>query len=153
MTPPPMMTTRARPGSSGWSVIALRLAEQAGEISSPEPLDRPVEALHRPGPEVEVDRAGSALDGTPQRPPVLARKAKQAGAGDLAVQRPAVIRGDQLGQAVQRQTALAPDIAELEARVVIARVLIVDQADPLAVVDQVGGQQVVVARDRAAICS
>jgi hypothetical protein len=42
-----------------------------------------------------------------------------------------------------------PDVAELEAGVVVARVLVVDQPDPVAVVDEVGRQQVVVARNRA----
>ena len=42
--------------------------------------------------------------------------------------------------------ALAPDVAELEVGVVVAGVLVVDDEDGPAVVDEIGGQQVVVAR-------
>ena len=42
--------------------------------------------------------------------------------------------------------ALAPDVAELEVGVVVAGVLVVDDEDRLAVVDEVGGEEVVVAR-------
>ena len=44
------------------------------------------------------------------------------------------------------EPALGPGVAELEERVVVAGVLVVDQPELLAVVDEVAGQQVVVAR-------
>ena len=44
------------------------------------------------------------------------------------------------------EAGLAGDVAELEAGLVHARVLVVDEPDPVAVVDEVGGEQVVVAR-------
>ena len=52
------------------------------------------------------------------------------------------VRLDLLG----REVALGRGVAELEAGVVVAGVLVVDQPDPVAVVDEVRGQQVVVAR-------
>src|SRR5580700_10109487 len=58
----------------------------------------------------------------------------------------AVVRLDQLLELVEREVALAPDVAELEVGVVVPGVLVVDNEDRLAVVDEVGGQEVVVAR-------
>ena len=56
-------------------------------------------------------------------------------------------RRDQLVDLLARQVALGRGVAELEGGVVVAGVLVVDQPDPLAVVDEVAGEQVVVARD------
>src|SRR6266702_1145367 len=153
-----MITTRARLGSAGGaaapprpSVIPGRLVQQGAEPGGREALGRALEALHRPGPEIEVERAGRALNRPPQRPAVLPGQAEQPRPGDLVPQRPAVVPSDELGQPVVGQAALGGDVAELEARVVVARVLVVDQPDAGAVVDEVGGQQVVVARDRALV--
>src|SRR3984885_15068290 len=143
-----MITTRARPGRL--SVIALRILEQGGEVAGRESGRRSLEALHGPRPEIEVQRARGVLDRAPPGPSVLARQAEQPGPGRLAPPRRAVIGGHQLLQDLHRQTALAPDVAELEAGVVVARVLVVDQPDAVAVVDKVRGQQVVVTRDGAA---
>ena len=65
-------------------------------------------------------------------------------AGDL----PEVRRHQRLG-AVTVEQALLHGVAELEGGVVVAGVLVVDQPDPLSVVDEVGGQQVVVAGHHA----
>src|SRR6266702_1141321 len=73
------------------------------------------------------------------------------GAGDLVPQRTAVVLRDQRLQRLVWQLALAPDVAELEAGIVIARVLVVDQPDLLAVLDEVGREQVVVAWDGALV--
>src|SRR6185437_3504570 len=48
----------------------------------------------------------------------------------------------------EREVRLAPDVPELEARLVVARVLVVDQPQLAADVDEVLGEQVVVARHR-----
>src|ERR1700678_1052561 len=89
------------------------------------------------------------LDRGPQGPAVHAGQAEQPGPGDLARPGPPVVGGDKRGQAIVVEASLGPDVAELEAGVVVARVLVVDQPDLIAVVDEVGRQQVVVARDRA----
>src|SRR5437764_11995639 len=109
-----MMTTRARDGSADpgprdledfWSlgrpsssrsltfgsVIAGGLVQQPAEPGIGEALRRAVEPLHRPGPEVEIQRADRRLDGTPQRPAVLPGQPEQPGARDLGPQRPAVV--------------------------------------------------------------
>src|ERR1019366_6492038 len=133
-----MTTTRARPGSAGPagspSVIALRLLKQQRKTGRGELRGGGLEPFHRPRPEVEVERASRLLDGSPERPAVLGRQAEQPGPGDLAAQRPAVVRRDKLGQA-----ALAPDVAELETGIVVAGVLVVDQPDAIAIVDEVPG--------------
>ena len=79
--------------------------------------------------------------------PYLATMPCSSGAGDLVAQPAAVVRGDEFVELIDGQAALAPDVAQLEARVVVAGVLVVDQPHPVAVVDEVAGQQVVVARD------
>ena len=56
--------------------------------------------------------------------------------------------GRRLVELLGRQIRLAPDIAELEAGVVVARVLVVDQLELAPDVDEVLSQQVVVARNR-----
>src|SRR5579862_6901924 len=143
-----MITTRARAGSPGTpgrpdaaetSVIGLDLLEQAEEIARGEPGGRTLEPFHPPAPEVEVDRARAVLDRAPQGPPVHADQPEQPGPGDPAAPRPAVVGGDQVGQGVPREVGFGPDVAELEARVVVAGQLVVDQPDPVPVVDEVRG--------------
>src|SRR5215472_18615757 len=112
-----MMTTRAL---LGISVIALDVLKQVLEAGGREAAGRALEAFHRPGPEVVVDRARAVLDRAPQRPPVHANQAaEQAGPGDLAAPRPAVVGRDQLGQGFSGQVRLGRDVAELEASVVV----------------------------------
>src|SRR5215467_13865935 len=149
ITPPPMITMRARCGSSAidYLIPSLHIVQQPGEVLAGEAARRAFEALHRPGPEIEVQRAGRVLDRPPQRPAVLAHQAEDPGPGDLVPQRRPVVAGDQLGERVQGQPALTPDVAQLETGVVVAGILVVDQPDPLAVVDEVRGEQVVVAGD------
>ena len=55
---------------------------------------------------------------------------------------------DQLLQLLEREVAFAPDVAELEVGVVVARVLVVDDRHRSAVVNEVGRQQIVVARSQ-----
>src|ERR1700751_812165 len=99
-----MTTTRALGGRAGLamelgiievSVIALDVLEQVLEAGGREAAGRALEAFHRPGPEVVVDRARAVLDRAPQRPPVHADQAEQPGPGDHAPPGAAVVRGDQ----------------------------------------------------------
>src|SRR5579862_9939049 len=98
-----MMTTRERGGRGGAmtgarlgkSVIELDLLEEGGEVRGGEAGGGAFEAFHGPGPEVVLDRAGAVLDRAPQRPPVHADQAEQAGPGDHAPPGAAVVRGDQ----------------------------------------------------------
>src|SRR5215813_8496729 len=134
-------------GGRGWggrgsggradSVIALDVLEQAAEVVGRESGRGALEPFHRPRPEVEVERARGVLNGAPQGPPVHARQAEQPGPGDPVAQRPPVVDPDQLRQRVHREVALGPDVAELEAGVVVAGVLVVDQPDPVPVIDEV----------------
>ena len=98
-------------------------------------------------PEVEIDVADRVLDGRPQRPPVLGHQPQQPCSRHLVGDRPAVVVGHQGLELVERQVRLAPDVAELESGVAVARVLVVDQPQAVAAVDEVGRQQVVVAGD------
>src|SRR5262252_1522698 len=124
--PPDCPPARATPPGSPppGLVIALDLVEQQAELRRGEPGHRAVKALHRPGPEVEVNRADRRLDRPPERPSVLARQAEQFGPGHLVAQRPAVVLADQPFQRGIGQVTLAPYVAELEARVVVTRVLV-----------------------------
>src|SRR3978361_548212 len=149
MTPPPMTTTWARSGREGaTSVVPRRLLEQLAELRAVELGDRPVVLLHAPLPEVEVDLADRALDRSPECPAVLGHQSPEPGPGDAMAAQPPVVRLHQLVELLGGQVGLAPEVAELEARVVVAGVLIVDQPQLLAVVDEVARQQVVVARNR-----
>src|SRR4051795_3699910 len=140
MTPPPMMTTWARSGGDVlamyvsdvlWSVGGVYVVEQAGDMRAVEFGDGGLVAFHRPAPEVVLQCAGGALDAAPQCPAVLGDDALQVGSGGLVPQCPAVVRGDELIQLVGGQATLAPDVAELEAGIVVAGVLVVD--DPHSV--------------------
>ena len=55
---------------------------------------------------------------------------------------------DELCELLEREVRLAPDVAELEGGLVVAGVLVVDQLQLAADVDEVLGEQVVVARNR-----
>src|SRR3954468_18152989 len=134
MTPPPITTTRAR---CGRSVIAGHLLEEPLEVRAVELRDRTLVLLQPPGPEVEVDGADGVLDGGPQRPAVLRQQPPEPGPGYPVAEQPSVVGLDQLVELVERQRRLAPEVAELEAGVVVAAVLIVDEPQPLAVVDDV----------------
>src|SRR5208337_2583542 len=127
-----MITTRAR---EGISVILLDVLEQVFEASGGETTGRALEPFHGPGPEVVIEGARGVLDRAPQRPPVHAHQAEEPGPGDHAPPRPAVVGRDELGQRVIGQVRLGPDVAELEAGVVVTGQLVVDQPDPVPVVD------------------
>jgi hypothetical protein len=55
--------------------------------------------------------------------------------------------GYEFVEVLEREIRLAPDVAELEAGVVVARVLVVDEPEAVADVDEVLGEEVVVAGD------
>src|SRR3712207_1226920 len=140
-----MTTTRARAGSS---VIAGGLLEEPLEVRAVELRERPVVLLHPPGPEVEVQGADRILDRGPQRPAVLRHQPPEPSTSDAVPEQPAVVRPDQRLQVLERQGGLAPDVAELEVGVVVAAVLVADQPELLAVVEEGSREQVVVARNR-----
>src|SRR5580704_3345936 len=151
MTPPPMMITWARSGSGAPLIISGRLVEQPPPGRAGHHGRRRLEPLHGPAPEVELDRAAGVLDRPPQRPSVLAYQPQDLGARYLIPQKSAVVPAHQGREGVGGQAAFPPDVAELETGIVVARVLVVDEPDLLAVVDEVRGQQVVVARHRARV--
>ena len=118
----------ARDGVIG---VAKRVDAEASHLACP--------VLLKPSrPEVEVDIAGAVLDRCPERPAVLGHQAEQPRAGDLCPRSAAVVRAHQLVEMIEAQVRLAPDVAEFEAGVVVACVLVVDEPDPLTVVDHVG---------------
>src|SRR6478735_10721759 len=121
MTPPPTMTTWARDGRS---TTGGHLLEEPREVGSAEGRDRLLVALRPPPVEVVVDRAGRGLDEAPERPAVLARQHLQPHPREGGSrERPEVrlgVRLDLLG----REVALGRGVPELEARVVVAGVLV-----------------------------
>src|SRR5680860_1045765 len=120
--------------SHGWwtSTRRGRRAEPGIEGRVVELLDSPVVLLHPPLPEVEVERAVGVLDGGPQRPAVLRHQTEQAGASDEVRPLPPVVVGDELVELVGREVRFAPDVAELEAWVVVPGVLEVDDPQPVS---------------------
>ena len=129
----------------------MDVLEQLPEAGTLHLRDRPLVVLHRPFPEVVVERTDGVLDEAPQRPAVLRHDRLEPGAGHLLGPGAAVVRGHQLLEVLVVEPALCPGVAELEAGVVVAGVVVVDQPDLLAVVDEVLGEQVVVARDGALV--
>src|SRR5664280_2062352 len=142
------VSTASAPAPPHRSVVALDVPDQLLQVRPPKGGHRPLVVLQAPGPEGEVDVTGRVLDRRPQRPPVLGHEPLEARPGDPVDQRSPVVAGDQQLELVVVEVALAGDVAEFEARVVVARVLVVDEVDPLTVVDEVPGQQIVVARHR-----
>src|SRR3954470_7897478 len=97
MTPPPMTTTRARSGSGvATSVLPRRLLQEIREAGILELRDRPVVLLHRPLPEVELDRAHRVLDGAPEGPAVLGHQPPEPRPRDPVAQHRAVVGLHQL---------------------------------------------------------
>src|SRR5690242_5308830 len=135
-------------GRSRVSRRRLRGIEEPLEIWTVEFRDGPLVLLHPPGPEVEVDVAGGVLDGRPQGPPVLGHEPEEPSSRHLDAGMTPEVRRDQLFQPVWRQGRFAPEVAEFEAGVIVARVLEIDEPQPLTVVQDVGGEQIVVARHR-----
>src|SRR5215470_4912095 len=129
-------------------VLALHVCHQLLELRPVELLDGPLVLLHRPAPEVEVEVGDSVLDRAPERPAVLRHQAPQPCARDLVAQRPAPVGGDELLELLEREVRLAPDVAELERRLVVAGVLVVDEPHLATDVDEVLREEIVVARHR-----
>ena len=104
--------------------------------------------LHRPAPEVVVDLRDLLLDRRPERPAHVGHEGVQLHAGEEAVVSGAEVRlAEDCSQVVVELTLLRC-VRELEGRVVVSRVLVVEQPERRAVVDVVLGEQVVVARHR-----
>src|SRR3954454_6488928 len=151
-----MTTTRARAGRS-WvepassrrtvepSVVTYGVLQQGREPTGGEAEHRLVEPFLSPRREVELDLAGCRLDRTPERPAVCRHQRLQADPGEEVPDRtPEVGRHELLDLGVV-EVALGAGVAQLEARVVVAGVLVVDDPDLAPVVEEVAGQQVVVA--------
>src|ERR1700712_4373779 len=129
-----MTTTRARSGGTA-SAIVGRVLEQLPEAGPLHLCDRPLVVLHRPVPEVVVQRADGVLDEPPQRPAVLRDHCLESGACHLLRPGGAEVRRDNLLEVLVVEPALRPAVAELEAGIVVAGVVVVDQPDLLAVDD------------------
>src|SRR5215218_8458062 len=143
-TPPPTMTQRALPRNS-W---ATRVLEPDGEAWVREPRPHALEVLLRVAREVEVDLGDRGLHDAPHRLAEVGHDPHQpdgreaparAGLAPVALEQPLVPGLVEAGG--DRQ------VGEVEVAVAHARVLPVDDPDPLAVVDEVGRQQVVVTGD------
>ena len=148
--PPPTTTTRARAGSAVAAAASRHRAAARASRRSNRGLGGQLlgglELGHRPLPEVELDGARAVLDHPPQRPAVARHPPPQLGPGDQRVVVPPVVGVAQLGEGVLAQAGLGDRVAELERRLVHARVLVVDDPQVTAVVEHVRGEQVVVAR-------
>src|ERR1700712_2948875 len=133
------------------SVVTPDVLHELVELRPVELRDRALVLLHAPAPEVEVERRDAVLDRGPERPAVLRDETPQARPRDLVGERAPVVVADELVELREREIRLAPDVAELEHRVVVARVLVVDEAEAVAGPDEVLRQQVVVAGHEALI--
>src|SRR5690349_9583726 len=77
-----------------------------------------------PLPEVEIDRADAVLDAAPQNPADIRHAIVQPHARDLALAGLAEVGRAEPLDLLGREVALVADVAQLEARVVVATVLI-----------------------------
>ena len=147
MTPPPIDHDPG-PGRAGQSA-PVDLLQQSLEAGPAERRGPPCRTA--PGPRrrsrsrVCWPRPGSRPTAT-SRTPRPATAAAPGPAGPAAAS--AEVRRHQRLDLVVVELALGGGVAELEAGVVVAGVLVVDQPHLVAVVDEVAGQQVVVARHR-----
>src|SRR4051812_45456521 len=124
MIPPPTTTTRARDGRP---VSATgHLLQQPAEARPPEGRVGLVPPLAPPALEVEVEWAGGSLDEAPQRPAVLAAQHLQPHPRHVRTGRRAEVGLGVRLDLVGSEVALGGGVAELEARVVVAGVLVVD---------------------------
>ena len=105
-------------------------------------------ALLGPAREVVVDRRDPGLDGGPERPADVRHDHLQPHPGEQGRGGLAEVGRAELDDPVVVEAQLLAGVAQLEGRIVVAAVLVVDDPQPLAVVEVVLGQQVVVAGDR-----
>src|SRR3954447_11548524 len=136
-TPPPMMTMRARSGSSRGRTIEPLL---------PVGLEHRAEPLVRVRGEVVVDVGEHLLDDAPHALAVLRRGTVQPQPGQLGLVAMAEVGLQQLRVVGDVESVHRREVAEVEERVAHARVLPIDEPQPLPVVEEVGRQQVVVAQ-------
>ena len=136
---------RALPAGSG----APRPQTACSQPSNSGPSIAPSRASNVPrrSLEIEVDRRDVRLDGAPQRPADVGHDHLETHPGQQGRGGVAEVGRAQLGDLGVVVPELLGGVAELEGRVVLAAVLLVDDPQPLAVVEVVLGEQVVVARD------
>ncbi len=145
--PPPMTTTRARVGRSSLTGAPRGRGGRSKRGLAASSLRR-LPLLHRPPPEVELDGARALLDHPPEHPAVPGHPAPQLGPRDEGVEGvvvTAVVGAAQLGERVGAEAGLGDGVAELEGGLVHPRVLVVDDPQVAAVVEDVRGEEVVVA--------
>ena len=108
--------------------------------------------VHGPLPEVELEAAHAVLDHPPQGPAVAGDEPPELGPGDQRVEavlrrpRGRSTRVHRSASCVGVEVRLGRRVAELEGRLVHPRVLVVDDPQVAAVVEDVRREQVVVAR-------
>ena len=130
-----------------WPLGADGRASQPSRSGPSSARGGPGPALLRPAPEVVVDRSRPRLDGGPERPADVGHDHLQPHPGEQRVGGPPEVGGAQLADPGVIPAQFLARVAELEGRVVVAAVLVVDDPEPLAVIEVVLGEQVVVAGD------
>lgn len=129
--------------------FSLRAARREEVIRSRVPAfaDGHVESPHGPLPKVVLDWADRILNRPPQGPAILADDPLESCPRDLRPAVAPVVGRHQCVELVEVKMTLPPDVAKLERGVVVARILVVDEPNLLAIVDEVLREQIVVARN------
>src|SRR5687768_11096654 len=136
--------TTARALSRTRPTLDRRERVSEGRLGS-RPLE-PLEMLARVGLEVEVELRYPLLDDSPHRLAEVGHEAHEDERRDLRGSRLAEVFLQQRAVLVLAELVVDGEVREIEEDVPHARVLPVDDADARAVVDEVGIEEVVVAR-------
>src|SRR6478672_209830 len=146
----PSATDRARePGSgvdavtpSGYRDLAQRILEALGGRISQQSVEAGGGVRH----EVDVERAHALLEHAPHRLAKVGHDPHQRQPGEAVTSDRAVVCREQHLVLVGRELVIDAEVAEVEERVAHPGVFPVDDPDAASVVDEVGIEQVVVAR-------
>jgi hypothetical protein len=105
--------------------------------------------LLRVGDEVDVEGADPLLEDSPHRLPEVGNHPHQREPGEpigAGCAGDAVIGGQQRRILLRAELVVDAEVAEVEERIAHARILPVHDPDPCSVIDEIGCEQVVVAR-------
>src|SRR5207247_591742 len=136
-------------GAESSTTLALRqigcLCHPAPKVSRAQHPERPLPAPRVVAHEVEVDCRDLRLDRAPQRPADVRHEREQVHARQLPRIPPAEVRLAQGGPQLLAELRLLRGVAQVEAGIVVAAQLVVDDAQRRPVVDEVLAEEVVVA--------
>src|ERR1700682_1243789 len=121
------------------------LVEPDGKPARVQNLERPLPAARVVIDKIEFDARDLGLDGAPKRPADIRHQSEQVHSRELPRVVVAKVSAAECSAQVLIKFRFLGRVAEIEARVVVAAELVIDDAKRLAIVDEVLAQQVVMA--------